>query len=158
MAREMRGRIGFSSPQITSSSAGNWRSEVQFRTPQHPLGGNGWGADSPLLSDNIPTESLYSNYLYLDYMSSDFDDDDTYGTPSIQLPVLAAPSPAAVFGRRRGTGSGLRRRRWRGLLSKLKTWWRRDDVVLGHGEKKKKKKRKSVHHFDIKTRWPQGWY
>lgn len=137
----------FSTPQRITIM-GREHEVVEFRTPQHPLSGsNNWGGASPLLSKNIPKESLGTTYLrFHDFVAAN--EPELYRAP-------VASSPAVAGGKRSG------RRRpwwlsWRGI-------GRKEEVVLGKGDEGRKKKKSSTTTSGgrggggNKSRWPQGW-
>lgn len=94
-----------------------------FRSPVRPSGGtNNWGGDSPMISRNIPKESMETSYVRFNPLS-DLDDDEEEKSVRFMKKMTVAdvvvapavPSPAPSPARRS-------KRRW--FWKRLK-WWKR---------------------------------
>ncbi|CAI9107665.1 OLC1v1007073C1 [Oldenlandia corymbosa var. corymbosa] len=133
----------------------------EFRTPQHPSQGtNNWGGASPLLARNIPQESLDKRYERLntirtqDAIFSSVEEDDNYHNSSSGTEAryrgheIINPNPDPI-----PTSNATKRPR--GLLWKWMKKKEQDPKVQGNPSKKKKK---WFRRFDVRKRWPTGWY
>ncbi|KAJ0970295.1 hypothetical protein J5N97_023172 [Dioscorea zingiberensis] len=90
-----------------------------FRSPKPPSDEkNNWGGASPMISRNVPKESMETSYVRFNPLSDMDDDDEERSVRSMKkmtVPPAAAPPPPARAERKS-------KRRW--WLSKLK-WWKR---------------------------------
>ncbi|KAK4742500.1 hypothetical protein SAY87_000501 [Trapa incisa] len=136
---------------------------LEFKAPQLPsLGTNSWGGASPLLTQDIPKESLEQKYLRLNSIPTL---DDIFPTQDDNFLILAGESSESdaqeppVQEHMDDSGVTVAPAERKGLLSRLVMGHWREKPSAAHLETVTlgmKKKRWFV-RLDPHHRWPQGW-